>query len=57
MQLFPSEPLLLFVMECEVPEDPLAVQYVQNFADELFDPLFSVDSVVSQDEMLILDVK
>ena len=25
MQLFPSEPLLLFFAECEVPEDPLAV--------------------------------
>ena len=39
MKLFPSEPPLLLVIECEVPEDPLSVGNVQNLADELSGPL------------------
>ena len=57
MQFFSSQLSLLLVVECEVPEDPLAVCYVQNFANKLFDPLFSINSVISQDEAFILNVK
>ena len=57
MQLFPSESPLLFVMECKVPEGPLAVGNVQNFADELSGPLFSINPVISHGQVLILNVK
>ena len=57
MQLFSSQPPVLLVVECEVPEDPLAVRYVQNFADELSNPLFSINLMIYQDDMLILDVR
>ena len=57
MQLFSSRPPLLLVVECEIPEDPLAVYYMQNFSNKLFDLLFSIYSVISQDDVLILDVK
>ena len=57
MQFFSPQPSFLLVMECEVPEHPLAVRYMQKFADELFDLLFIINSVVSQDEVLILGVK
>ena len=44
-------------MECEVPEDPLAMGNVQNFADELSGPLFSINPVISHDQVLVLHAK
>ena len=55
--LFSPQPPCLLVVECKVPEDPVDVCYVQNFADKSFDPLFSVNTMVSQNEVLMLDVK
>ena len=57
MQLFSSWSPLLLVGECEVLEDPLAVCYVQNFANKLLDQLFSINSVITQDEVFILNAK
>ena len=57
MQLFPSESPILLVMECEVPEDPLAVGNVQNVADELSGSLFSIHSVIPQGQVFILHGK
>ena len=57
MKLFSSEPPLLLVMECEVPEDPLAVGNLQNLADELSGPLSSIDSVIPQSQVFILHIK
>ena len=56
VQFFSSQPSLLFVTKCEIPENPLAVCYVQYFADKLPDLLFSIYSVIPQDKVLILDV-
>ena len=57
LQFFSSQPSLLLVAKCEIPEDPLAVGNVQNLADELSGPLFSVNPVISYGKVLVLPVK
>ena len=44
-------------MEREVPKDPLALGGVQDFADELSGPLFSINPVIPQGQLFILYVK
>ena len=56
-QFFSYQPSLLFVVKCEIPENPLDVCYVQYFAEKLPNPLFSIHSVIPQDKVLILNVK
>ena len=57
MKIFPSEPSLMLVTECKVPEDPLAVGNVQNLADELSGPLFSINPVIPKGQVFILHFK
>ena len=55
VQFFSSQTSLLLVVKCEIPENPLAVCYVQYFANKLPGPLISIYSVIPQDKVLILD--
>ena len=57
MQLFPSKLPPSLVTEREDPEDPLAVDDMQDFADELSGPLFSINPVIPQGQVFMLHVK
>ena len=55
--LLPRRPPFLLVIECKIPENPLVMCCVQDFANELSYPLICIDSVVAQCEILVLDIK